>query len=58
MHWIKVMDNKIMRLIKIKPNSVYNAKELLILINKKMDNRKLKNICKGCEYLLYCLKKK
>lgn len=55
-HWIKVQDNKVMRLIKIKPNSIHNARELFEKINK-IKNKELKNICKGCEYLIYCLKK-
>jgi len=45
-----------MRLIKIKPNSIHNARELFEKINK-IKNKELKNICKGCEYLIYCLKK-
>jgi len=55
-HWVRVMDNKTLRLIKLKPNTKHSAKEVLNLIIKKVTNRDLKNICKGCEYLTDCLK--
>lgn len=55
-HWVRVMDNKIMRLIKIKPDSTHNTKDILIKLKEKIKNQNLKNICKGCEYLDDCLK--
>lgn len=57
-HWIRVMDNKVMRLTKIKPNSSYSAKDLLEVLKIKANNKNLKTICKGCEYLEDCLKYK
>jgi hypothetical protein len=54
-HWVRVMDNKVMRLIKIKPNSNHNAGEVLSKAGE-ISNKNLKNICKGCEYLANCLK--
>ena len=55
-HWVKVMDNKTLRAIRIKPNTNHKASELLKLIINKIKNKELKNICKGCEYLPRCLK--
>ncbi|MBU0957658.1 MAG: DUF1284 domain-containing protein [Nanoarchaeota archaeon] len=55
-HWVKVMDNKTLRLIKIKPDTIHTAKELLKLVSSKITNKDLRNICKGCEYLPNCLR--
>ncbi len=55
-HWVKVMDNKTLRLIKIKPHTSHKALELFNLTIACIKNKELKRICKGCEFLPYCLK--
>ncbi len=54
-HWVKVMDNKTLRLLKLQPDTSHQASKLLKLTIEKVDNNNLKNICKGCEYLDKCL---
>lgn len=55
-HWIKVMDNKTLRILKIKPNTIHPANHLFRLVRGRITSKNLKNICKGCEYLKNCLK--
>ncbi|MDD5700124.1 MAG: DUF1284 domain-containing protein [Candidatus Nanoarchaeia archaeon] len=55
-HWIRVQDNKTMRLIKIKPNSIHKARDIFKLVADKIGNEELKKICKGCEYLDNCVR--
>lgn len=55
-HWVRVMDNKVMRLTKIKPNSIHTAENAFNMIIDKIKNKDLREICKGCEYLSSCLK--
>ncbi len=55
-HWLKVADNKTIRLIKSNPGEILSAKEFLKRICLKIKNKELKNICKGCEFLSTCLK--
>lgn len=55
-YWIVVMDNKVLRKLKIKPNSIYNIKELVKLTAEKISNKELRKICRGCDFLNYCLK--
>jgi hypothetical protein len=56
-HWVKVQDNKILRLIRKKPNSVKEAREILLVTFKRIGNKELKKICRGCEFLDYFIKK-
>ena len=47
---------KTLRLIKIKPETKHKALDLNNLIIENINDRDLKQICKGCEYLSSCLK--
>ncbi len=55
-HWIRVQDNKTMRLIRIKPNSVHKARDIFKLVIDKVGDEQLRKICKGCEYLDNCIR--
>lgn len=55
-HYILIMDNKVLKLLKIKNNSVYKARDILNLSIDKIKNKELKNICRGCEFLKFCIK--
>jgi hypothetical protein len=55
-HWIMIMDNKVLKLLKIKNNSTHKAKDILNLSINKIKKKELKNICKGCEFLQFCIK--
>ncbi|MBM3233989.1 DUF1284 domain-containing protein [Candidatus Pacearchaeota archaeon] len=55
-YWIKVMDNKVLRLIKIKPNTKHKASELFKLTINNITNKDLRDICRGCEFLKNCIK--
>jgi hypothetical protein len=55
-HWIKVMDNKTIRLLKIKSDKKYKAKDLFNMAGEEIKNKDIKNICKGCEFMPYCIK--
>ena len=54
-YWIIVMDNKVLRKIKIEEDSVHTAKDIFNLTIGKIGDEDLKKICKGCEFLKYCL---
>jgi len=55
-YWIIVMDNKVLRKLKIKENSINRSNKLFRLTINNINNKDLKNICRGCESLKYCLK--
>lgn len=54
--WIKVQDNKVLKELGAKENSVWKAREILNLSVEKIKNMKLKQICRGCEFLPACIK--
>ncbi len=54
-YWIIVMDNKVLKKIKINENSTHKIKDLFKLVLENIDNKDLKEICRGCESLKYCL---
>ncbi|MCX6741744.1 MAG: DUF1284 domain-containing protein [Candidatus Pacearchaeota archaeon] len=55
-YWIIVMDNKVLKKLKIKENSTYKIKYLFKRVLQNISNKDLKDICYGCESLPYCLK--
>ena len=55
-YWIVVMDNKFLKKFKLKENSIHKAKDIFNLVLKRINNKDLKQICKGCKFLRYCLK--
>ncbi len=54
-HWVRVMDNKTLRLIKIKPDTNQDISKLIDKVIEKIKDEELKTICKGCEYLPTCI---
>ena len=55
-YWILIQDNKVLKKLKIKENSVYESKDIFSLAIKEITNKDLKEICRGCEFLPNCLK--
>lgn len=54
-YWIKVMDNKILRKLNIKENTNHKVKDIFNLTLQKIKDKDLKDICKGCGFLKYCI---
>jgi hypothetical protein len=55
-YWINIQENKIVKRLKIRYNQNFLAKNIFMLSINEIKNKELKNICRGCEYLKYCLK--
>jgi len=53
---IKLQDQNVLKFLKIKNNQKIKAKDIILLLNKKIKNEELKRICKGCEFLPFCIK--
>jgi len=52
-YWIKVQDNKVLKILKIQPDSVHIAKEIFKR-SIDLEKKELEKICNGCEYLPAC----
>lgn len=55
-YWILVQDNKVLKKLNIKNNQTFKAKNIFKLSIVKIKNKELKNICKRCNFLDFCLK--
>lgn len=54
--WVVVQDKRIVKHLKLKPNSTYRARDIFGLSIKKANNKRIKQICRNCIYLKNCLK--
>lgn len=54
--WIIIKDKKVLKKLKIKENSIHKAKDIFNLSMEKVNNKNIKNICKGCAFLKNCIK--
>lgn len=54
-YWIDIMDNKVLRKLEVKENSVHKAEDIINETISKINNKDLRGICKGCGYLNSCL---
>ncbi len=55
-YWILSQDNKVLKKLKLKENSIHKAKDVFNLSMKNVGNKDVKNICQGCPFLNNCLK--
>ena len=56
---INIQDNRVLKTLRIKNNSIHKAKDIFNLSINKINNKNLKKHCKikyGCEFLKPCLK--
>lgn len=53
---ILIHDQKVLDGLKIKKDSFHKIKDVFNLSVKEIDSRKIRKICKGCEYLGYCIR--
>ncbi len=54
--WVVTQDKKIIKYLKIKPNSVHKAKDIFNLSMDNITSQNIKEICKGCIFLKNCIK--
>ena len=52
---VRNKDNNFISLLKLDLNNEMKANELINLINERITNIEIKDICKECEWLKYCL---
>lgn len=55
-YWVRVQDNKVIKKLKIKENEKWKAGDIFNLSFKKIKDRELRDICRGCQFLKSCLK--
>lgn len=54
--WIVPQDKKIVKYLKLKPNSIHIAKDVFNLSIDKINSKNIRKICKGCIFLDNCIK--
>lgn len=52
---IEIQDNRVIKKLNLKENQIFKARDIFNL-SAKIKNKELKQICKGCGYLRFCLK--
>ena len=55
-YWILRQDDKVLKKLKIKDNSVYKAKDIFNFSMDNVTSQNIKDICKGCVFLKNCIK--
>lgn len=55
-YWILEHDNRVLKKLKIKKNSVMTAKDIFNLSINKINAQEIKSICKGCGFQDDCIK--
>ncbi len=54
--WVISQDKKIIKYLKLKPNSIYKVKDVFNLSMEKVNSKNIQNVCKGCIFLKNCVK--
>lgn len=54
--WVIAQDKKMLKLLKLKENSIHTAKEIYNLSMDKNNSKTIKEVCKGCIFLDNCMK--
>jgi uncharacterized protein len=54
--WVVAQDKKMLKLLKLKENSIHTAKEIYNLSIEKNNPKTIKKVCKGCIFLDNCIK--
>lgn len=55
-YWILRQDEKVLKKLKIKDNSIHVVLEVFNLSINKVTSKNIKEICKGCVFLKNCIK--
>ena len=55
-YWILRQDNKVLKKLNIKDNSIHNAKDVFNFSIDNVTSQNIKDICKGCVFLKNCIK--
>ncbi|MFC1666189.1 DUF1284 domain-containing protein [Nanoarchaeota archaeon] len=54
--WVVSQDEKVANFLDIKPNSIFDAKEIFNLSLEKVNENTIKSVCAGCIFLSNCIK--
>lgn len=54
--WVISQDNKVIKYLNLKENSIYTAKEVYNLSMEKINQNNIGEVCDGCIYLENCMK--
>jgi len=54
--WVLLQDDRAFKKLKIKENSIHNAKDVFNLSMEKVNSKGVKDVCKGCVFLKNCIK--
>jgi len=54
--WVISQDEKVANFLNIKPNSIFDTKEIFNLSLDKVNENIIKSVCKGCIFLPNCIK--
>ncbi len=54
--WILKQDKKVLKKLKLKKDSIHKAKDIFNLSINVVNNKNIKEICKGCVFLENCIK--
>jgi len=55
-HWILRQDDKVLKKLKLKDNSIHKARDIFNLSIDSVTSQNIKDICKGCVFLKNCIK--
>ncbi len=55
-YWILRQDDKVLKKLKIKNNSIHKARDIFNFSINKVTSQDIKDICKGCVFLKSCIK--
>lgn len=55
-YWIIAQDNKVLKRLRLKNNSVHKAKDVFNISMEKINSDDVKSICMGCIFLDNCIK--
>jgi hypothetical protein len=53
--WVVLQDKKTIKYLRIKPGSIYKARDIFGLSMKKINPKTIRNVCKGCIFIENCI---
>ncbi|MEE9525433.1 MAG: DUF1284 domain-containing protein [Candidatus Woesearchaeota archaeon] len=54
--WVVAQDKKVVKYLKLKPNSIHKSKDVFNLSMDKINRKTIKSVCKDCIFLENCIK--
>jgi len=54
--WVVEQDKKVLNYLKLKKDSIHEAKKIFNLSVKRVNEKTIKDVCEGCIFLNNCLK--